>query len=584
MSGGRGLAHWLWRYMSERIFLLVALAVLVLLAAYAASLPPVFVRYAIDRGISAGSLSAVLLYSSLVVAFAAASGVMNFLARYVSARYAQEITHRIRLEAFEAVLRKYLGFFDRSSVGQLISRITNDSERVAGFLSDRLRMIFSAAGLLAFAAYNMLGLQPQLTAIAVASMLLVVAVYARYASIIRPLYDSIRQQLGVVASLTTNNLVGIKTVKGLNILGSEVARFGRENERFAEMNVRAARIRALYGNSTVLVFGISSALVILYGAYAIGRGELTVGGLVMFLTYLATLSRPLNMLGFSIAEIQRALASARRLYELVGSEEAVREDPRALTLERVEGSLKFANVSFTYPSGGRRALKGVSLEVRSGEKVLVVGPPGSGKSTLLKLVMRFYEPEEGAVLLDGVDVRRIRLSSLRRHVGYVPQEPFVFNGTLYDNIALGNASATPEEVARAAEVAKIREFIESLPKGFDTPVGERGVNLSGGQRQRIAIARALVRNPRVLLLDDPVANLDASTEKALLEDLREILKDRTAIIVSQRLSLVPLVDRIVVMNDGEIVEEGTHEELMERRGLYYRLYTSMVGGDVGAGN
>lgn len=570
---------WMWRYMSKRSLSLLLLISLVLVAAYAGSLPPVFVRYAIDRGVAAGSMSDVLTYTALLVGATAAAGFINFLVRYASARYAQEITHGIRLEAFESVLRKYLGFFDRSSVGQLISRITNDSERVANFLSDRLRMTVYAVSLLAFSAYNMFSLQPTLSAVAVLSMVLVVAVYARYSMVIRPLYDSIRHQLGVIASAVTNDLVGIKTIKGLNIVDVELRRFEEENKKFAELNVRAARVRALYGNATVLIFGITSALVIFYGAYAIQGGSLTVGGLAMFLTYIATLSRPLNMLGFSITDIQRAFASARRLFELIGSEDTVRERPDAVALSRVEGSLEFVNVTFTYPSG-KKALKGVNLKIKPGEVVLVVGPPGSGKSTLLKLVVRFYDPDEGSILLDGVDVRSLRLSTLRDSVGYVPQEPFIFNGTIYDNIALGNPSATLEEVARAAEIAKIRDFVESLPRGFNTVVGERGVDLSGGQRQRIAIARALVRNPRILLLDDPVANLDAETERALVEDLKDVLKGRTAIVVTQRLSLVPLADRVVVMNDGEIVEEGTHEELMKKRGVYYRLYTSMVGGGV----
>lgn len=562
--------------MSEKTALLILLISLALVAAYAGSLPPVFVRYAIDRGVAADSLSNVVLYSTLVVATTAVSGFINFLVRYASARYAQEVTHRIRLEAFESVLKKYLGFFDRSSVGQLISRITNDSERVAGFLSDRLRMTIYAVSLLVFSAYNMFGLQPLLSGVTVSSMVLVVAIYARYSMVIRPLHDSIRHQLGVIASVTTNNLIGIKTVKGLDIVNSEIKRFDIENEKFAELNIRAARVRAIYGNSSTLVFGISSALVIFYGAYAIQRGELTVGGLAMFLTYVATLSRPLNMLGFSITDIQRALASAKRLFELIGSEDIIREKSGAITLKRVEGSLKFVKVSFTYPTG-RKALKKIDLEVVPGEKVLVVGPPGSGKSTLLKLVMRFYDPDEGAILIDGVDVRDLKLSSLREHVGYVPQDPFIFNGTIYENIALGNPNTTLEEVAKAAEAAKIRDFIESLPRGFNTAVGERGINLSGGQRQRVVIARALLKNPKILLLDDPVANLDAETEKALVEDLREILKDKTALIVTQRLSLASLADRIIVMNDGEIVEEGTHEELIRENGVYYRLYMSMVG-------
>ena len=566
---------------------------------------------------------------------------------------------------------------------------------IANFLSMRVRMIAYSSMLLAFATLNMASLDPRLAAVALVAMLVTVVVYARYSAVIRPLYDAIRQQLGVLASITTSDVVGIKTIKGLNIVGREVSRFDNENRRFVDLNVRAARVRAnyetstilifglasaavlLYGGyaiergeltvggltmfltyvatlsrpmnmlgssitdiqrtlasgsrlfeivgstsrvvdrpgareladvrgevsrfdnenrrfvdlnvraarvranyetSTILIFGLASAAVLLYGGYAIERGELTVGGLTMFLTYVATLSRPMNMLGSSITDIQRALASGSRLFEIVGSTSRVVDRPGARELADVRGEVEFVGVSFTYPSG-RRALKNVNLRIRAGEKVLVVGPPGSGKSTLLKLLLRFYDPDEGRITIDGVDVRDIKLQSLRRWVGYVPQEPFIFSGTVFDNIALGNPGATLEDVVRAARIAKIHDFIASLPRGYQTVVGERGINLSGGQRQRIAIARALVRDPKILLLDDPVANLDAETEKSLVEDLKEVLRGRTAIIVTQRLSLVPLADRIVVLNDGEVVEEGTHEELMSRRGLYYRLYTSMVGGE-----
>jgi len=567
----------LFRYMLRRWDMLAVMLTLAVAASYASSLPPVFVRYAVDLGVSRGSLNVVVLYSLLSVGVAAASGLLNFVARYVSAKYSQEVVHKIRLEAFDAVLKQYMGFFDRLSVGQLISRITNDSERVANFLSMRVRMIAYSAMLLAFATYNMASLDLSLATVALAAMLVAVAVYARYSTVIRPLYDAIRQQLGVIASITTSDVVGIKTIKGLNIVEGELGRFKAENRRFVDLNVRAAKVRATYESSTILIFGLASAAVLLYGGYAVGRGELTVGGLTMFLTYVATLSRPMNMLGSSITDIQRALASGSRLFEIINSASKVVDKPGARELVNVRGEVEFVGVSFTYPSG-RRALKNVNLRVRAGERVLVVGPPGSGKSTLLKLLLRFYDPDEGRVAVDGVDVRDVKLQSLRRWVGYVPQEPFIFSGTIFDNIALGNPGATLEEVVKAAEVAKIHSFIASLPKGYQTVVGERGIDLSGGQRQRIAIARALVRDPKILLLDDPVANLDAETERSLVEDLKEVLKGRTAVIVTQRLSLVPLADRVVVLNDGEVVEEGTHEELMSRKGLYYRLYTSMVGG------
>lgn len=573
-------AAMLFRYMLSRWDMLTAMLALAVVASYTASLPPVFIRYAVDLGVARGSLDAVLLYSLASVGVTAASGLLNFVARYVSARYSQEVVHRIRLEAFDAVLRQYLGFFDRLTVGQLISRITNDSERVANFLSMRVRMIAYSSMLLVFATLNMTSLDPRLAAVALVAMLATVVLYARYSAVIRPLYDAIRQQLGVLASIATSDVVGIKTIKGLNIVGREVSRFDNENRRFVDLNVRAARVRANYETSTILIFGLASAAVLLYGGYAIERGELTVGGLTMFLTYVATLSRPMNMLGSSITDIQRALASGSRLFEVIGSTSRVVDRPGARELADVRGEVEFVGVSFTYPSG-RRALRNVNLRIRAGEKVLVVGPPGSGKSTLLKLLLRFYDPDEGRITIDGVDVRDIKLQSLRRWVGYVPQEPFIFSGTVFDNIALGNPGATLEEVVRAARIAKIHDFIASLPRGYQTVVGERGINLSGGQRQRIAIARALVRDPKILLLDDPVANLDAETEKSLVEDLKEVLRGRTAIIVTQRLSLVPLADRIVVLNDGEVVEEGTHEELMSRRGLYYRLYTSMVGGEGG---
>ncbi|MDK2783156.1 MAG: ATP-binding cassette, subfamily bacterial, partial [Thermococcaceae archaeon] len=306
------------------------------------------------------------------------------------------------------------------------------------------------------------------------------------------------------------------------------------------------------------------------GGKAIMSQNLTVGELTAFLTYMLTMTWPLRALGFTIGDIQRSLAAASRLFEVIDSAPEHIDPPDAVELTKPRGEIEFRDVYLTYHTG-KTVLKGLNLKIQPGEKVLVTGPPGSGKSTLMKLIARFYEPEKGEVLIDGVDVRKIKTSCLRKIVAYVPQEPFIFNRSIRENIALAKPDASLEEIIRAAKIAKIHDFISSLPDGYDTVVGEKGVTLSGGQRQRIALARALLLEPKIILLDDPVSNLDAKTEESLIEDLKDILQGKTALIVSQRLSMTRLVDRVIVMVDGRVVEDGKPEELAEKGGLFSEM-------------
>lgn len=573
----RSVAAKLIRLMMRRWGLLALSIASVVIYANTVSVGPIILRWAIDAGVSAGDYTAAITPALTLLAVMAAGGVAWYVTRYATAELAQGVAHDLRVAAFEAIHSQSMEFFDKHPSGQLISRITNDTDRLARALSWQVRNLVNISMTAGMSLYYMFTMSPRLSAVIAVAMAVMAAVNIRYVLLIRPLYQRIRHQLGVLASVVSSNLAGIKTVKALGIEELEIQRFSRENEAFANLSLKAAKVRAVYGNASHAVLGLSLASVLYFGGQGVIAGTLSIGELTAFVTYLTLLMWPMRALGFMISSVQRALAAAERVFEIIESAPKVRDEPGAIDLKDVRGEVAYEGVWFSYVEG-KPVLKGVDLRVGAGEKVMITGPPGSGKSTLLKLLLRFYDPDRGRITIDGVDIRRIKLESLRRHVAMVHQEPFIFSGTVRENIALGNPGASMEEIVAAAKAAKIHDFIMTLPKGYDTVIGERGVTLSGGQRQRIAIARALVKNPRILLLDDPVSNLDAETEAALVRDLRDVLRGRTALIVSQRPSLAALADRVVVMEDGVIVEEGTHEELLTRRGKYWRIVREAVGG------
>ena len=564
------------RYLGRRWRFLIIAVTFIAVMSNMNSLVPVYIREAIDWGIMTGHLSEVVKYSLIILGLVGTAGVASFASRYFSTLLSQEVVYDIRVDAFKALQRQSMEFFDRTATGQLISRITNDANRLSRFLSGQLRNLVNTVLLASLSLYYMFLMSPQLSLI-VALMLVVMAfLNTRYVILIRPIYDSIRQQLGVLASAVTNNLNGFKTVKALALENYEITRFSKENGIFTRFSLRAAKIRAIYGNASSLILGISMASILLYGAYAIIAMQLTVGELTAFITYLTMLIWPMRALGFILGGFQRALASAQRIFGIIDMVTEVSEKSGAIELRKVKGEVVFEDVSFSYVKG-KSILSKVIFHVKPGEKLFIAGSPGSGKSTILKLIMRFYDPDEGRILIDGVDLRDVRLNSLRKNVALVSQEPFIFSGTIKENIAFGNTDISADDVIRAAKMSRIHNFIQSLPDGYDTFIGEKGMTLSAGQRQRIAIARALITNPEILLLDDPVSNLDAETERRLVDDLEKVFRDKTVIMTSQRLSLVRLADRIIVLDKGKIVDEGTHEELVSRKGLYHKLYSSTIG-------
>jgi ATP-binding cassette subfamily B protein len=538
------------------------------------TIAPSFMRSAIDNGVMKGDFQTVLSYVVLIVVVGILSSVAAFFERYYNTLFSQRVALDFRNDVFRAVQRQSFSFFDEVPIGQLVSRITDDVERVARFLSFPFRNLISTVFLASLAIGYMWGMNPKLSVIVGLYMLGIMLVSIRYNMIVRPLNMEARNQLGVLTAITDNNITGFRTVKSLSVENYRLNAFNVENEKLFSLYVRIAKVDALYGRLGPLLLVLANITILYVGGLDIINGSFTVGGLAAFNAYTLLLMRPVTFIGFFIGIFSIAMTSAKRLFDIINRVPEVYEKPNAIELPPIKGEVVFENVWFGYVKD-KPVLKGVNLHVKPGEKVAIIGRTGSGKSTLISLIPRFYDVWQGSVKIDGYDVRDVKLKSLRRQVAIVSQEPFIFAGSFKDNISLAKPEASMDEIVKAAKIAKLHDFIASLPNGYDSLIGERGVTLSGGQKQRLTIARALVAGAKIIILDDPTSNLDAKTEREFIDDIKGILKDHTVFIVTQRLPLIMLADRIIVLDDGKVVEEGTHDELMAKRGLYYSIYVEL---------
>jgi ATP-binding cassette subfamily B protein len=411
----------------------------------------------------------------------------------------------------------------------------------------------------------------KLTLVALWIAPLLIGLAYRYSHVAHPLLRDVQQKMADVATVAEENIVGVHVVKSFAQERAEQAKFERSSEAVFEQSVAANMQRALYVPLLSFLPLLAQAAVILVGGQMVINGTLTYGAFFSFNIIVLMMVMPLRMLGMWIGQAQRATASGERIFEVLDEPEEVADRPGAVDLPRGPGRVEYRRVRFEY-APGRTVLHGIDLELEPASTTALIGHTGAGKTTLAALVGRFYDVRDGAVLLDGVDVRDVTVSSLRRAIGVVSQDPFLFSATVRDNIAFGVGDATDEEIARAADLAQAKEFIERLPDGYDTLIGERGITLSGGQRQRLAIARALIVDPRVLILDDATASVDATTEALIKRGLREVMRGRTTIIIAHRLSTISLADDIVVLDGGEIAARGTHEQLIATSPVYRDIY------------
>ena len=549
-----------------------ALASLLLAAAAmgATVLIPYLTGQAIDA-IRAGRGGDVELLALAIVAAGVVRLGLSVARRLVAGRVSLGVEVDLRNLVYARLQALELRFFDSQQTGQLMSRATVDLQAVRFFLGYGLVFIVQSALTIVLAAVAMLLLQPGLAALALAPVPFVVLVAQRYGRASRPALQEVQQRIAELTAEVEENVSGVRVVKAFAAEPRQSDRFRRSAGRVFEQAMISTRLRAFYNPLIGFLPNVGLAVVLLVGGRQVMAGSLTLGDFTAFYVYLLMLIAPMRQLGMALGLSQRATASGARLFELLDREPGLTERTDPLPLPDGGGRVELRDVCFAYENAATPSLDGVDLVVEPGTTVALVGATGSGKSTLVGLVPRLYDVDRGAVLVDGVDVRDLELAALRRSIGLVGEDPFLFSATVAENIAYARADAGLEDIRRAAERAQAAGFIEALPDGYDTQIGERGLSLSGGQRQRLAIARALLADPRILILDDATSSVDASTEQEIKRALREVMRGRTTFVIAHRLSTIALADDIVVLERGRVAARGTHAELIERSALYAEI-------------
>ncbi len=513
----------------------------------------------------------VRLYVGIILGLALVRLVLSVARRLVAGRVSLGVELDLRNLLYAHLQRLELGFFARQQTGQLMSRATVDLNSVRFFLGYGLVFIVQSALTIVLAAIAMFLLQPELAALSLLPVPFVVLIATRYSRRSRPALQEVQQRIAELTAEVEENVSGVRVVKAFAAEDRQLTAFRRRVQRVFGQSMRATRLRAFYNPYIGFLPNLGLAVILLVGGRQVINGTLTLGDFTAFYAYLLMLINPMRQLGVALGMAQRAAASGVRIFELLDREPQVVGPAGAPPLPAGAGRVELRDVTFTYEGAPAPTLHDIDLTVEAGTTVALVGGTGSGKSTLVRLLARLYDVDSGAVLIDGADVREVDLRSLRSSIAVVDDDPFLFSATVHENIAYARPDASREDVERAAARAQATAFIEALPAGYDTRVGERGLTLSGGQRQRVAIARALLADPRILILDDATSSVDATTEQAIKTALREVMAGRTTFVIAHRLSTIALADEIVVLERGRIVGRGTHAQLRETSPLYAEI-------------
>jgi len=574
MSDIRKVLRYLIPYKKEAIIATILLAFVVI-----ADLSiPRLVQVIIDDGVTKGDMNVILWTSLLMIGASVLSAALSIANTYYSVKASRGFEADLREAIFKKIQTFSFGNLDDLNTGQLLTRLTSDLNMIQIVVSMGLRM-FTRAPLMFLGSFGiMFATNPSLATVILALLPVTLALVTIFIRLVRPLFTKVQERLDYLNQVLQENLTGIRVVKAFVRSAHENERFEKANTELYDISLKMTRYTSIFFPIIMALMNLGTVAIIYYGGLQVFAGTTSVGQIMAFTNYLFATMFPVLMISMMAAHFSGAGASATRIVEVLDSVPEVEDSPDAVALDEVQGMVAFENVTFSYrDDGGDPVLTDLSFTAEPGEKVALLGQTGSGKSSLINLIPRFYDASEGRVTVDGVDVKDVKMDSLRSHMGISLQEAILFSGTITDNIKYGKPDASDEEVVEAAKTAQSHEFITAFPEGYDTMVGQRGVNLSGGQKQRIAIARALLVKPKILILDDSTSSVDVETEAEIENALESLMDDTTSFIVAQRISTVLKADKILVLDNGRIAAEGRHEELMDTSPLYQEIYESQLG-------